>query len=62
LQFLLEVDENQTVCQACFESDSAYVPDDTSGGGEQTIRQVVLDRKVTQRSCSEWGDEWHERF
>jgi hypothetical protein len=34
----------------------------TNNAGEQTIRQVVLDRKVTQGSRSEWGDEWHERF
>jgi hypothetical protein len=34
----------------------------TNNAGEQTIRQVVLDRKVTQESRSEWGDEWHERF
>jgi transposase len=34
----------------------------TNNAGEQTIRQVVLDRKVSQGSRSEWGDEWHERF
>jgi transposase len=34
----------------------------TNNAGEQTIRQVVLDRKVTQGSRSEWGDAWHERF
>jgi len=34
----------------------------TNNPAEQTIRQVVIDRKVTQGSRSERGDEWHERF
>jgi transposase len=32
----------------------------TNNAGEQTIRQVVLDRKVTQGSRSEWGDVGNE--
>jgi transposase len=34
----------------------------TNNPGEQTIRQVVLDRKVTQGSRGERGNNWHERF
>jgi transposase len=29
---------------------------------EQTIRGVVIDRKITQGSRSDWGNAWMERF
>jgi hypothetical protein len=29
---------------------------------EQSIRQVVIDRKITQGTRSEWGNRWNERI
>ncbi|MDR2755746.1 MAG: transposase [Planctomycetaceae bacterium] len=34
----------------------------TNNLAEQTIRQVVLDRRITQGTRSEKGNFWHERF
>jgi hypothetical protein len=34
----------------------------TNNAAEQAIRAIVLDRKVTQGSRSEWGNRWMERF
>ncbi len=34
----------------------------TNNLGEQTIRKVVIDRKVTQGTRSDWGNRWLERF
>jgi transposase len=34
----------------------------TNNAGEQAIRAIVIDRKVTQGSRSEWGNRWMERF
>ncbi|MCL2623772.1 MAG: IS66 family transposase [Planctomycetaceae bacterium] len=34
----------------------------TNNPGEQTIRKVVIDRKVTQGTRSDWGNRWQERF
>ena len=34
----------------------------TNNAAEQVIRAIVLDRKVTQGSRSEWGNRWMERF
>ena len=34
----------------------------TNNLGEQTIRKVVIDRKVTQGTRSDWGNRWQERF
>jgi transposase len=34
----------------------------TNNLAEQTIRKVVLDRKVTQGTRSDWGNRWQERF
>jgi transposase len=34
----------------------------TNNAAEQVIRAIVLDRKVTQGSRSEWGKRWMERF
>lgn len=34
----------------------------TNNPAEQTIRKVVLDRKVTQGTRSDWGNRWLERF
>jgi transposase len=34
----------------------------TNNVGEQTIRRVVIDRKVTQGTRSDWGHRWLERF
>ena len=34
----------------------------TNNSGEQTIRKLVLDRKVTQGTRSDWGNRWQERF
>jgi hypothetical protein len=34
----------------------------TNNTAEQAIRAIVLDRKVTQGSRSEWGNRWMERF
>jgi len=34
----------------------------TNNPGEQTIRKVVIDRKVTQGMQSDWGNRWQERF
>ena len=28
---------------------------------EQSIRRVVIDRKITQGTRSDWGDRWQER-
>lgn len=33
----------------------------TNNLGEQTIRKVVIDRKVTQGTRSDWGNRWLER-
>ena len=29
---------------------------------EQSIRRVVIDRKITQGTRSDWGDRWQERI
>ena len=34
----------------------------TNNPAEQTIRKVVIDRKVTQGTRSDWGNRWLERF
>ena len=34
----------------------------TNNLGEQSIRRVVIDRKVTQGTRSDWGNRWLERF
>lgn len=34
----------------------------TNNLGEQTIRKVVINRKVTQGTRSDWGNRWQERF
>jgi len=34
----------------------------TNNAAEQTIRKVVIDRKVTQGTRSDWGNRWQERF
>jgi transposase len=34
----------------------------TNNLAEQTIRKVVIDRKVTQGARSDWGNRWLERF
>jgi hypothetical protein len=34
----------------------------TNNAAEQAIRAIVLDRKATQGSRSEWGSRWMERF
>jgi transposase len=34
----------------------------TNNAAEQVIRAIVIDRKVTQGSRSEWGNRWMERF
>jgi transposase len=34
----------------------------TNNEAERVIRAIVLDRKVTQGSRSEWGNRWMERF
>jgi len=34
----------------------------TNNLGEQAIRRVVIDRKVTQGTRSDWGNRWLERF
>jgi transposase len=34
----------------------------TNNAAEQVIRALVIDRKVTQGSRSEWGNRWMERF
>jgi hypothetical protein len=34
----------------------------TNNAVEQVIRVIVIDRKVTQGSRSEWGNRWMERF
>jgi transposase len=34
----------------------------TNNAGEQAIRAIVIDRKVTQGSRGEWGNRWMERF
>jgi transposase len=36
--------------------------DPTNNVAEQAIRFVVIDRKVTQGSRSEWGRRWLERI
>ena len=40
--------------------DSAVPP--TNNGGEQSIRQLVIDRKITQGSRSEMGRQWNGRI
>jgi transposase len=40
--------------------DSAVPP--TNNGGEQSIRQLVIDRKITQGSRSEMGRQWNARI
>jgi len=40
--------------------DSAVPP--TNNGGEQSIRQLVIDRKITQGSRSEMGRQWNSRI
>ena len=34
----------------------------TNNAVEQVIRVIVIDRKITQGSRSEWGNRWMERF
>ena len=34
----------------------------TNNLGEQSIRRIVLDRKVTQGTRSDWGNRWSERI
>jgi transposase len=34
----------------------------TNNAAEQSIRRVVIDRKVTQGTRSDWGNRWTERF
>ena len=34
----------------------------TNNVGEQAIRRVVIDRKVTQGTRSDWGNRWQERI
>jgi hypothetical protein len=34
----------------------------TNNPGEQVIRMLVIDRKVTQGTRSDAGNRWHERF
>ena len=34
----------------------------TNNLGEQTIRCIVIDRKITQGTRSEWGNRWMERI
>jgi len=34
----------------------------TNNLAEQTVRKVVIDRKVTQGTRSDWGNRWLERF
>ena len=34
----------------------------TNNAAEQAIRAIVIDRKVTQGTRSEWGNRWMERF
>ena len=34
----------------------------TNNLAEQTVRRVVIDRKVTQGTRSDWGNRWQERF
>jgi transposase len=34
----------------------------TNNAAEQVIRAIVIDRKVTQGTRSEWGNRWMERF
>jgi hypothetical protein len=34
----------------------------TNNAVEQVIRALVIDRKVTQGTRSEWGNRWMERF
>ena len=40
--------------------DSAVPP--TNNGGEQSIRQLVIDRRITQGSRSEMGRQWNGRI
>ena len=40
--------------------DSVVPP--TNNGGEQSIRQLVIDRKITQCSRSEMGIQWNGRI
>ena len=34
----------------------------TNNLAEQSIRQVVIDRKITQGTRSDWGNRWQERI
>jgi hypothetical protein len=34
----------------------------TNNAAEQVIRAIVIDRKITQGTRSEWGNRWMERF
>jgi hypothetical protein len=34
----------------------------TNNAAEQVIRALVIDRKITQGTRSEWGNRWMERF
>jgi hypothetical protein len=34
----------------------------TNNAAEQAIRAIVIDRKVTQGTRSEWENRWMERF
>jgi len=34
----------------------------TNNLGEQSIRRIVIDRKITQGTRSDWGNHWMERF
>ena len=34
----------------------------TNNLSEQSIRRVVIDRKITQGTRSDWGDRWQERI
>ena len=40
--------------------DAGIVP--TNNLAEQSIRRVVIDRKITQGTRSDWGNRWQERI